>query len=259
MNEDNNISTVTWIFGRGATISCGLNWFEDPGPKTRSLDRDIRIKNIRANILQEEKRIKIGRTSYSKLLSILKTSTNPLWKHLFITTNWDSILDKEIENMIRKEEGNLHWLPDSWGFHLNGSTKEPQHDTYSQFLLDDDSWDSITDSYERAHGLWRAKWERGLIVIVGLSFNYGIDKFLLKFWQTHQDNLPFGESNLLILNPQKEVCDNIKELIEKAFPRASVFLIAKRFGEWVNKGMPELVNLGILMDSRSTFDNLSLS
>ena len=92
--DEQQIDTVVWLFGRGASIACGLDWTE---PKEwQVLNRDIRIKQIQETLELEMQKIPQGKGPYYDLLSILSGQTEANWKHLFITTNWDYLLECEI-------------------------------------------------------------------------------------------------------------------------------------------------------------------
>ena len=95
--DEQQIKTVVWFLGRGASIACGLDWTE---PKEwQTLNRDIRIKQIQETLDLEMQKIPQGRGPDYDLLSILSRYTEANWKHLFITTNWDYLLEREISRM----------------------------------------------------------------------------------------------------------------------------------------------------------------
>ncbi|NQS89750.1 hypothetical protein HQ584_08190 [Patescibacteria group bacterium] len=240
--ESTDINTCVWLFGRGAAVASGLKWAEPP--EWRSLDRDIRINRIKKSLYLEMRKIPIGKNPYHRLLSILEKRTEPNWKHLFITTNWDFLLQREILN--KKLAILPDWLISSHVFHLNGSIEGTSQENRSPFLLETDSVTKRISTFEANRALSDIVWG-DIFVVVGMSFNCEMDRGLLIYLQHHQDNLPFGEKNWYILNPDSGDLNKVKSFFETALPRANIVPVNASFQDWIGTGMPELVKQKILV------------
>ncbi len=236
------MNDLIWFFGRGASISCGIDW-QTPD-EWGALKRDEKIKNI-IDILQMEMfKNGIDTTPYKELLNILATKTNSNWRHYFITTNWDYLLQKEIQNL--KFAVLPNWLAESHVFHLNGSVEPMTNSKYrSQILLETDPSENRQFSVEENKAFNHAIW-CNTFVIVGLSFHYEIDKYLLKAIQTVQDDVPIGDSRWLILDTEKNSAEKIAERIQKALPRAIIEYVITNFADWVKLQIPEIKKLNII-------------
>src|SRR5882672_10871652 len=88
---------LVWIFGRGASAACGLKWTV-PG-RWKELDREAQIAEITDAIRREMDSEGVQATPYRGLLSQLEKRTTPKWHHRFITTNWDYLLQREIQEL----------------------------------------------------------------------------------------------------------------------------------------------------------------
>lgn len=242
MNEQ-QINTLVWLFGRGASIACGLDWIE---PKEwQGLDRDIRIKQIQEALKLEMQKIPLCKSPYHDLLSILSRYTEANWKHLFITTNWDYLFQREILNL--KITILPNWLISSHVFHLNGSIEEAHqgNKNRSPFLLESDHPKTRKDTLEVNQALNYMIWEK-LFIIVGMSFQCQMDKALLYYLHLIEDQLPFGEAKWMILDSEEGILNKTCSIFKKSFPSASIIPIDKKFQDWIENGMPEIVKCGVI-------------
>jgi len=232
---------LVWFFGRGASAACGLTWTVPE--QWQSLDRDRQVEMIQSAIRREMNAPHINTWPYKRLIAHLKSSTDQ-WHHRFITTNWDYLLQREIDEMDFSVAH--HWLPDTGVYHLNGSVKNFGDSNYnSPFLLETDSESVRKQSVEANVALNHVLWSRYFIVI-GMSFSCRIDRSFLYVISKHEDNLPIGESEWLIVNTDQESSYSIASYIKGAIPRARISVLNADFAEWVNGPTKELQALGVL-------------
>lgn len=245
-----NSGVCTWIFGRGASIECGLDWVL-PESITK-LNRRKQIECIYENIPKEMEKIPVGKNVYSNFLAELKKRTNPRWCHQFITTNWDYLLQREINNLDEvKYSRNLpKYLRNSWVDHLNGSADRERKDNLRtcRIVLETDSPEERSESLEFNLAMSGIAWSMVLKIVVGLSLNYKIDQSLFFLLNNIEDTHPIGESAWLIINPEKNDLNKVDEIIKRNFPRGYTKPIETSFKRWLKKGMPELSHLGIMED-----------
>jgi hypothetical protein len=52
---------------------------------------------------------------------LLSERTRDRWRHLFLTTNWDFLLQREIDEFLPDCP---HWLRDTQVFHVNGTVED---------------------------------------------------------------------------------------------------------------------------------------
>src|SRR5215475_9917562 len=94
---------LVWILGRGGSAACGLKWVV---PSDWPIEpRESHIDKIKTTLRAEM--LKSSIDPYRKLLSELSSRTEWSRRHLFLTTNWDTILEEAIDEL------NLTELP-SW-------------------------------------------------------------------------------------------------------------------------------------------------
>jgi hypothetical protein len=79
----------------------------------------------------------VDTTPYSQLLTVLKLGTAPDWRHRFVTTNWDGLLQREVDKAYPTVCP--EWLESTRVFHLNGTVDDrPDKARRSCFLLESD-------------------------------------------------------------------------------------------------------------------------
>jgi len=231
---------VHWLFGRGASIACNLSWVVPP--YLLDLPREEKIENIKKEIIEASRHPSVDTNVYRKMLQNLSSRTNSGWRHRFGTTNWDCLLEREIHslNLARLPP----WLANSHVFHINGRVEDRGHNKFrSPFLLEDDSYLHRTPSPE-ANIFFNFMTCGTFFVVVGMSFECEMDRFLLASLNKAEDDLPIGNSVWLVLNPDNEVCEISSSRIASALPRAKVFINPKRFEDWIDERMVALTDIG---------------
>jgi len=193
---------------------------------------------------QEMTRSSVDRTVIQKLLQILAKHTTVGWQHLFVTTNWDYLLQHEIERLELAVQP--PWMANSHVFHVNGTVEIlPDNSNRSQFLLEEDSAVRRHFAPEANIAYNHMIWGQTFIV-VGLSFECATDRFLLRALNRVEDDLPIGESTWFLLNPDMSALEESGGRISRALPHADVKLVQRTFGAWLDDGFPELCAHGVL-------------
>jgi len=234
---------LTWFFGRGVSIACNFKWVVPYEWKCYKRDEQILMIKKQLKIAMDSEGV--NTLPYKNLLSILSTKTKPDWCHQFITTNWDYLLEREINNL------NLQvlpkWLCNSFVFHLNGTIEElPDNSNRSPFLLETDNASDRKSTVEANIAFNKIAWQK-YFVIVGVSFSCEMDKYTLAILNSVEDYLPIGESYWIAVNPDQKELDNSLRIIQGYLPRAKFYAIKKDFKEWVSSGLAELISItGVL-------------
>lgn len=224
---------VNWIFGRGVSIGCNLTW---QVPRVwNSMPREEKIEEIKKAVINEMYSEKIDTSSIKIFLKNLSEMTSNNYCHQFITTNWDCLIEREVEAL------NLDvlpkWLINSYVHHLNGTVEvHGTLDFGSPFLLEEDSYNQRTLSVEANRIFNSMLWGR-VFFVVGMSFECETDRFLLQSLNNVQDDLPIGESCWFVLNPDPKALEVSSSRIANALPRAKVYTRCIDFGSWVSKEM----------------------
>jgi len=231
---------VNWLFGRGASVASGLNWTV---PKEwERYDREILISKIR-EILPIEMQ-KASTAVYKKFLSLLSRKTRSGLKHRLITTNWDFLLQKAIDEQGFKQLP--VWLDDSWVFHFNGTVENlPDNSHRSPFLLESDPASQRVASVEANEAYNRLIWDFRFVV-VGMSFECQIDKGLLAALNKVEDDLPIGFSEWIFVNSNQNALKQVEQNIKIALPKCKTVKVQAYFEEWVMAEMPVLKEIGVL-------------
>ena len=173
---NNGAKRIDWLFGRGLSIGCGLYW-SVPGPWA-TLPRAEAIGQIKEAIRAEMDSTQIDCSSIHSLLKLLseRTAVHP-WRHMFLTTNWDFLLQREVLALGHKTQP--AWSAETNVFHLNGTVEVlPENKNRSPFLLESDGPDQRMASIEANIAFTHMAWNR-TSVVVGMSFECEVDKFLL--------------------------------------------------------------------------------
>jgi hypothetical protein len=238
----------TWLFGRGASIACGLEWrVPDSWVDDLSANRVSRAEHIDMITQTLRKAMdcaNIEPVVYRSLLEIMATRTIDGHHHCLMTTNWDYLLQREIDTWIKRNH--RVYVPRFLGatsmvYHLNGSVEPGNSQHRSPFLLESDKAAFRRATYEANHAFGLLLWST-LIVVVGMSFECDIDKGLLAALKAHEDNLPIGSAEFLIVEPDPRAMEATWAKLAACFPRAGGIRIAKGLSEWVQSGLPELTN-----------------
>ena len=188
---------VNWLFGVGASVACGLDWVVPESWK--NFDREILISKIKRELT--DRMSNVLPSVYIDLLSVLAEQTRAGWRHRFITTNWDCLLEKAINN--QNWTVLPPWLADDWVYHLNGTIEilsDNQH--RSPFLLETDSRNQRHLSVEANDAYNKIIWDP-LFVVIRMSFECPIDRGILEAEHKVEDDLLIGESHWIIINPNQ--------------------------------------------------------
>ena len=238
---------VIWLFGRGVSMACNLKW--NVPKEWRSRPREEQIRLIRDALSKEMERPEIDTTVYQKLLCLLATKTSPAWAHMFVTTNWDYLLEREIEKQSWSRVP--PWLPNTHVYHLNGTIEPCQFDSIrSPFLLETDPPEQ-RESRVEANVAFSNMSSQQMFVVAGMSFECHTDRFLLLEFSRIEDDRPIGESRFIIVNRNRQAVDDVFNNIQEALPQASIQKVCLPFQDWIANGMPELRAEGVLIEEES--------
>lgn len=234
-------STVFWLFGRGASMECGLTWTVPVCWAT--IPRPARVERIKAQMRAEMDRAGVCGEPYRRLLELLRDGTPPGWRHRFLTTNWDYLLQRETLGLL--SDVLPDWLDDSHVSHMNGTIEVlDDNANRSPFLLEDDPPSQRTWSVEANVAYNEMICGRNFVVI-GVSFECDTDRFLLKALGDAQDMI-IGQSTWIVVNRDDVALKKVNGAIKNRLPSATIELVKREFGEWLSEGMPDLQSRGII-------------
>lgn len=237
-----NPQCVYWLFGRGLSIGCNLRWTAPQ--EWEGMQREEKIELIKITLRQEMEKRDIDCSVIRQLLRVLEQCTIEGWRHGFVTTNWDHLLQREI--LSQGWEVLPLWLVNSHVFHLNGTVEELEDSSNrSPFLLEEDPSDQRCQTIEANKAYEKMIWQRAFVV-VGMSFECETDKFLLSALGRVQDDLPIGESTWIVVNPDQDALRLSCSRITAKLPRATVKEVCTTLSDWLASGLPELQTLGAL-------------
>lgn len=183
-------------------------------------------------------------SSIQRFLDTLQGHTKPDWRHLFVTTNWDYLLQREILAMGLTMQP--PWLANSHVFHVNGTVEVlPDNSNRSPFLLEEDRVGQRIFTPEANIAYTHMIWQR-TFVVVGISFECETDRFLLSALNRVESDLPIGESTWFLVNCNVQSLAVSAERISRALPRAKVKPIPATFEAWLAARFPELQTHGVL-------------
>jgi hypothetical protein len=234
---------VVWLFGRGISIEYGLNWTEPAESKTSA--RIERIKKIMQVLPDEMDLHSVDTAPIREFLMFLEQHTIPEWRHLFVTTNWDYLLQRDLFKMVHglAFPGWLHPGAGSHVYHLNGTVEAgTQH--RSCFLLEDDPGPQRVQTTEANCAFNFMICER-TFVVVGMSFECETDKFLLTQLNKVEEWMPIGESHWIIVNPNGETSEGVCARIREVLPAAHVESVKSEFAAWCHAECPNLKAKGV--------------
>lgn len=234
------MGTLIWLFGRGCSIACGLPWTVPAawagGP------RQELIAAIRGTLRDEMNAPAVDTKPYSQLLTVLVQGNSPNSHHRFVTTNWDSLLQREVDKAYPKVCP--EWLESTHVFHLNGTVDDrPDKSRRSCFLLESDPIGTRVAKLESNLALASILWSDSFVV-VGMSFECETDNSLLT--ALGKATLPVEASRWIVVNPVASALDGVRANLEFKLPGASVVPVRRGLADWVADGLPELRENGIL-------------
>lgn len=234
--------SVNWIFGRSLSIACNLSW--SVPPEWKVLQRDEIIERIKSTLRKEMDLPLIDSSLIKRLLRTLEKHTENNWRNRFITTNWDYLIQREIESLELKVLPS--WLSNSHVYHLNGTIEELDNNEHrSPFLLEEDPSNQRCFTPEANSAYNHMIWDR-TFVVVGMSFECETDKFLLNALGRVENDLPIGESTWIVVNRNSNAVSLSCSKIQGFLPRATAVGVCTDFNSWVDSGLPELQELGAI-------------
>jgi hypothetical protein len=235
---------VEWFFGRGLSIGCGLRWSV---PEVwKAFSREDQVAMITQAIQEEMSAAHIDTRDIEAFLDLLATRTTKGWQHRFHTTNWDYLLRLEIGRRFPAGTVKPWWLASSHVYHHNGTAEMPSGDPFrSPLLLESDPYAARRPSPESDSAFDKLINSR-LFVVVGMSFECAVDRFLFKALKRVQDDCPVGESCWLVVNPSVNALKATHSKILDALPAAVVCTQKSSFGSWVRGNFLELTNQGAI-------------
>lgn len=233
---------VDWLFGRGLSIGCNLTWVVPAD--WNALPRGEQITRIKETLRAEMAHHSIDPSVIKNLLGLLRQHTTSNWSNLFITTNWDYLLQREILALGLSVQP--PWLSNSHVFHLNGTIEELQNNEHrSPFLLEQDSTAQRVATTEGNIAFTHMAWNR-MFVVVGMSFECEVDKFLLTSLSHIEDDMPIGESEWVVVNPDLASLEASCARLQAALPRSKIRAVPVTLSSWLHSKLPELQQCGAI-------------
>lgn len=234
--------TVEWFFGRGLSIGCGLSWVVPAD--WRSLSRDEQIARIKVALVSEMAAASVDTRDIRLFFDILANRTVSPWQHQFHTTNWDFLLQREILSLGHKVQP--PWCAETHVYHLNGTVEDlPDNSQRSAFVLESDSLRARVATTEGNIAYNKFIWSQ-TFVVVGMSFECQVDKYLLSALNRVEDDLPIGESLWIVLNPDPDALSATCAQLHVALPRAKIVSSATTFRAWLDTQLPQLQSRGAI-------------
>lgn len=233
-----------WILGRGAAIANGLDWavpkdwYDDL--TSGQITRDDLITKIRRTLNCELNREAVHGKAYRSLIAKLSQSTSDGWYHRLLTTNWDTLLERELFPAIKVAGVVPPWLGmQSHVFHLNGSIEEGASERRSPFLLEIDAADERVGTIEANKAFGELLWSK-CVILAGMSFACATDQAFLAALNRVQDDVPLGEASIYIVNPDQSALDEVSTHVRGALPASKIMPIEKGFEAFIEGGLHEL-------------------
>jgi hypothetical protein len=184
----------------------------------------------------------IDTTDIKEFLSFLGRRTTAPWQHQFHTTNWDYLLQREI--LALELSAQPRWCANTHVYHLNGTVESLDDDQHrSAIVLETDPASARTSTTESRTAFSKIIWNK-TFVIVGMSFECEVDKFILHSLNSVQDDLPIGESRWILVNPDANALEATSRRIQEALSHGRIVKVASLFGDWLRSEMPELQSTG---------------
>ena len=236
-----------WLFGRGASIANRFSWVVPNDWKvdlaSGRVSREAHVGMIIDTIRDKMSQLPADATPYRRLLEVMATRTVDQGHHRLMTTNWDYLLQRDLNNWIHTNRAG--WAPrflstHGMVYHFNGSAERGRFQNRSPFMLETDSAGDRKATYE-ANRAFNYLLSSDLVVVVGMSFECHSDRGLLAALRAHEDNAPLGSALFVIVEPDQETLESVSAKLTACFPRAKVCPVRLRFEEWIDSGMPELI------------------
>jgi len=209
-----------------------------------ALPRDDQIARIKAAVLSEMSADHINTNDIRYFLDLLADHTVAPWRHQFHTTNWDYLLQREILSLGHAVQP--PWCAGTHVYHLNGTVEDLQDNSRrSKFVLESDPPDARVSTTEGDTAYNKFIWSQ-TFVVVGMSFECEVDKYLLRALQHVEDDLPIGQSHWIVVNPNADALSTACERLKTALLGATIIGNASTFGSWLSSQVPELQSRGAI-------------
>ena len=224
-------------------MACGLTWTVPPTVDALST-RDARVAAISEAVRGAMHEPGIDTAPYAALLASLEKRTSPAWRHLFMTTNWDTLLDREVN--AKCPVAAPPWLASTFVFHLNGRALDtmPDPQRRSDILLETDPETERATRQEYEQAKAHLKWT-DVVIVVGMSFRCETDRALLD--RLGREPLPIECARWIVVDSDACMLGRVCSTIRSRFPRADdVRAVARDFVAWMESGLSELREVGIL-------------
>jgi hypothetical protein len=207
------------------------------------MSRHEHVRQITRALRSEIGKLSVPRQPYRRLLDMMRSDTVEEGRHRLFTTNWDDLLQREL----------LAWMKDNSGscaprflathgvvHHLNGSVEPGEWQNRSPFMLETDDARTRVHSHEANAAFNMILWSE-LVVIVGMSFECDTDRGLLGALREHEDNMPIGSAQFVIVDPDERSVSATYQKLAYCFPRGGGVKVKSGLAEWITAGVPELV------------------
>jgi len=230
--------SVVWLAGRGVSLNCGLEW-DVPAElyeafKRGELPREALARRISEELARAQESAPIDTWPLDSLLLALRKHGNQReWKHLFVTTNWDTVLDEVLQSHP------AHEGVEASVAHLNGSIDDP-----STLFTEADSREA-RDAAININAGFQNLLKAQVCVVVGISLSNALDQELVARLGSRQD-VPAASGAWLVVNHAPEEVQRVCDVLREHLPRARLIPVTTPFDAWVRGGMPELRELGVI-------------
>lgn len=239
--RNQEVDTLIWLVGRGASIACGLCWTEPPS--WADMPRQDRICRIKQTLRLEMCKSHVSIEPYRRLVQYLENHTAASWRHRFVTTNWDTLLQKVLDELYPSACPS-QWLRDTYVSHLNGSvSRNTNPDFHSDFLLEDDPRGSRREK-PQSNMIYNRILVSAYFVILGMSFECQTDASLLRAVQSADMRAQRG--TWLLVNPSRSSLEQSCSTVKTAMPACRILPVQRGMVEWIEEGLPDLIGEGIL-------------
>ena len=211
-------SHLVWLAGRGVSMSCGLCWdvprsLED-AYRRGEIGRAALTARICDALARAESHPSVDTRPMEKLIEKLRACNG--WRHSFVTTNWDGLLERAL-----RAQGFAPPL------HLNGSVAERNVLT---------AWDDerAREAVPQAREGLRRLMAADVCVVAGLSLASRLDEGIVARLR--------GKSGgrWIVVNHDPAQVRAACELLRAQLPRCRVSALEESFDDWVAAGMPGL-------------------
>src|ERR1700733_9810099 len=116
---------TTWLIGRGPSIEAGLTWVV---PKDwLRLERNRQVELTRPALMAAAAEPAVRMESHRRFLQVLAGQTPQGCVHNLITSNWDSLLERALNELWPNIHPPGHWLGNQYVGHVNGYAEDLPH------------------------------------------------------------------------------------------------------------------------------------